>query len=144
VNAASGDTIEVGPGRYGDLDGDGVFDDPGDEAAEIDTGCDCLVKVDRSLVIVSRAGAGATIIDAGGAPVRVVLVDSPVVVFGLKGKGFTVTGSADTTGIDAPRENVRVAGNRALRNGGNGFVLDGNAGVIIAEDNPRSARSSGC
>ena len=31
VNAAAGDTIVVGPGRYGDLNGDGSFGGPGEE-----------------------------------------------------------------------------------------------------------------
>jgi len=43
ANAQAGDTIQVGPGRYGDADGG--FDAPGDESAEIDTGCDCLLHV---------------------------------------------------------------------------------------------------
>ena len=35
TNAVAGDTIEVGPGRYGDVDFDGAFSSPGDEPAEI-------------------------------------------------------------------------------------------------------------
>jgi len=31
-NANTGDHILVGPGRYGDLNGDGDFNDPGEEA----------------------------------------------------------------------------------------------------------------
>ncbi len=134
-NAVAGDTIEVGPGRYGDLDGDGLFTGAGDEAAEIDTGCDCMVHVDRPLTLISRDGAGATLLDAGGAAIDVVAASVANVNFGKKGKGFTLTGSSDGTGFDSPRENITVRGNRAFANGNDGFQVDGNSGFIVIEDN---------
>ena len=48
ANAAAGDTIEVGPGRYGDLNRINGFTDPGDEPAEIGSGCLCMIKVDSA------------------------------------------------------------------------------------------------
>ena len=47
TNASAGDTIIVGPGRYGDIDGDNAFTTSGDEAAEIGSGCNCVLKVDK-------------------------------------------------------------------------------------------------
>lgn len=35
AHASEGDRIVVGPGLYGDVNGDGDFNDPGDEAAEL-------------------------------------------------------------------------------------------------------------
>src|SRR5687767_3966618 len=48
AQASPRDTINVGPGAYGDLNEDGSFDGPGEEAAEIgaDT-CNCVIKVDK-------------------------------------------------------------------------------------------------
>src|SRR5262245_20507374 len=42
--AAAGDQIVVGPGRYGDLDGDGVFEPAaGEEAGQPGAGCFCMI-----------------------------------------------------------------------------------------------------
>jgi len=134
-NAAIGDTIEVGPGRYGDLDGDGMFDGTGEEAAEIGGGCDCMIHVDRPLTIVSRDGRGATVLDAAFAPVAVVRIDADGVTFGLKGKGFTLTGSSGDHGLICPGSNATVAGNRFVGNGGNGLDAQAVEGVTTVTDN---------
>lgn len=96
-----------------------------------------MIHVDRPLVIVSRDGAGATVLDAAGAPVRVVKIDADGVTFGLKGKGFTVTRSSDDHGLNCPGSNAVLAGNRLVANGGNadsGFRLD-NSDVKILQRN---------
>src|SRR5438034_982011 len=62
VNAAAGDTIVVGPGRYGDLNGDGNFGGPGEEAGP--AGCGCMIEVNKRLTLQSSDGAGVTILDA--------------------------------------------------------------------------------
>jgi parallel beta-helix repeat protein len=101
ANASSGDKIVVGPGLYGDIDGDGAFTTPGDEAAEVDTGCDCLIDVDKSVTITSRDGATATLLTAGGATVdRLVSISASNVVFGQKGKGFEMLGDGAAHGIE--------------------------------------------
>ncbi len=127
ANAAAGDKIVVGPGRYGDLDDDGAFTSPGEEDAELDTGCDCMVDVTKRLTITSSDGAGATILDAGGADLAVVEVSADGVVFGKKKKGFTLTGSGDDNGLvtDEGTSGIAVAGNRALNNSEDGFQLNG-------------------
>jgi parallel beta-helix repeat protein len=134
-NAAIGDTIEVGPGRYGDLDGNGIFGGTGEEIADVDSGCDCMIRVDRPLMLISRDGAGATVLDAGGAPIDVVAIAADRVTFGLKGKGFTLTGSSDGNGLDCSQNDIKVAGNRAFKNGNIGFRVDGSAGVVVVEGN---------
>src|SRR5262245_17312598 len=84
ANAAAGDTIVVGPGRYGDLNLDGNFSDPGDEAAQIGTGCSCMINVDKPLTIVSRDGASPTVLDvtSGSSATDVVHIGVGDVVFG--------------------------------------------------------------
>jgi parallel beta-helix repeat protein len=125
ANANAGDTIDVGPGRYGDLNGDGDFGDPGDEAAEIDLGCDCMVRVDKPLMIASRNGAGATLLDAGDAPIDVVRVEASPTVFGKPKRGFTLRGSANGSGFSSEQDGITLAGNIAVENGWTGFKASG-------------------
>jgi len=148
ANAVAGDTLMVGPGRYGDLDGSGTFTPAtGEEAAEVNTGCDCMFRVNKTLTILSSAGAGATVLDAGGAPINVVRTQISGVVFGKARRGFTLTnGGAEGVLVHGSTSAVTVAGNLARGvldgfvgfgsghrfignvasgNGGTGFVVDG-------------------
>ena len=50
-NAVPGDTIIVGPGHYGDLNGNGAFTEAGDEFGKIGSGCQCMIHVDKPLKI---------------------------------------------------------------------------------------------
>jgi hypothetical protein len=121
----------VGPGRYGDVNGDGRFDDPGDEAAELQVpGCECMLKIDKPLTLESTHGAGATVLDAVGMPVDVVRIFTDHVVFGAKGKGFTLTRGRNGLAI-LSNEEVRVRGNRSIGNAERGFLI-GNAERIFA------------
>jgi len=131
ARAAPNDTVEVGPGRYGDLDGDGSFDDPGDELAEVDTGCDCMIHLGLPVRLVSRDGAGATLLDAGGAPIAVVRIDADGAVLGKKRRGFSFTGSGDDDGVDSAGSGVRVEASFALANGRTGFSLGGDGGTTL-------------
>ncbi|WP_164020066.1 right-handed parallel beta-helix repeat-containing protein [Pyxidicoccus trucidator] len=131
-NARHGDRIVVGPGRYGDLNADGDFSDPGDEAAEVLTGCRCMILIDKRLQIESTDGAKATVLDASGAVLDVVNITANGVIFGGDGKGFTVTGARmvtddDGLGLDilAARD-VRVIDNIAQGNQATGFRINGN------------------
>jgi hypothetical protein len=137
--AATDDTIIVGPGRYGDVNGDGDFDDPGDEAAELEVGsCLCLVKVNkRGLTIRSRDGAAATVVDAGGLPVSVVHVEADDATVGSRRGGFTLIGGHRGISVDAGTRRVTVDGNLAIIDAGDpstdldaglfdaAFVIDG-------------------
>jgi hypothetical protein len=91
ANSSGGDIISVGPGRYGDLDGDGTLGNiPGEE---VGCGGGCLIDVRKRLTIRSTHGAGVTVLDAGRAslPDGVALLTDGV-VFGQQGSGFTITG----------------------------------------------------
>jgi parallel beta-helix repeat protein len=132
ANANSGDRVVVGPGRYGDLDGDGAFTSPGEEAAEVDSGCDCMIHVDKTLTIESRAGAGATVLDAGGAPVDVVRIWANGVTFGKPKKGFTLIRGSSGLKLYWGSNSVRIAGNLATRNDVGGFVKYGGTGNVLS------------
>jgi Right handed beta helix region len=121
-NAAAGDTILVGAGQYGDLNGDGQLSGPGEERGSIPG---CVVCINKSLTILSLHGANVTIIDAAKLPVSintVVEIGASNVTFGSMNAGFTVAG-ARVTGVSAasPAQNVHVRGNIALNNGQSGF-----------------------
>ena len=119
ANAAPGDKIVVGPGRYGDVDGDGILGEPGEEAAA----ASALVTVTKPLAIESRDGAAATIIDAGGTTANHVRIVANGVRFGKPKKGFTLQNAPSGSGVTvevSPGNDVVVAGNRSVGNR-NGF-----------------------
>lgn len=93
-HASSGDTILVGPGRYGDLDGSGVLGDaPGEELGS--AGCDCVLSIDKNVIVISTTGAAVTIVDGRSANVdATVRVRAVGGEFGRPGKGFMVTETA--------------------------------------------------
>ncbi|HEY2385974.1 MAG TPA: right-handed parallel beta-helix repeat-containing protein [Candidatus Binatia bacterium] len=140
--AGQGDTILVGPGRYGDIDQSGTFIAPGDEAAEVGTGCNCMLHVTKRVTIVSRDGAGTTILDANGATIDVVRIDAAATIFGKKGQGFTLTGAKGAgNGLVTEAESVTIAGNIAFANSGNGIAIS--AGHAIVSDNRAVANADG-
>lgn len=133
ANAAAGDDIIVGPGRYGDLNGNGTFElAGGEEKAEVGSGCNCMIRVNKPLTIESRDGAAATVLDAGLAGVDVVLIEPSAggTVFGKKKKGFTLTLGGNGLDIAGGTVGVRVAGNLATVNGNKGFRVDGSGHVL--------------
>ena len=133
-NAAPGDTILVGPGRYGDLNSDNDFDDPGEEPAQPNVGFGCVVCVDKRVRVLSTDGAAATIVD-GGNPVSdfpyVVFISASGVTFGERNRGFTIK-EGQLIGLGANAFDVRVVGNVALNNPNVGFS---SVKSIYASDN---------
>jgi parallel beta-helix repeat protein len=139
ANASDEDRIVVGPGRYGDLNGDGDFHDPGEEAAELDFGCFCMIKVNKPVTIESSNGALATVLDdavpdTNGFVTSVVSITASSVVFGRPKRGFTLTGGRGPlpNGLFITNTNgVKVEGNVARTGRGTGFfVPGGNAHVF--------------
>jgi parallel beta-helix repeat protein len=147
INASEGDTILVGPGRYGDLNSDGDFDDPGEEAARLDCGTSAaVICIDKRLTVLSTNGAAATVLDAAGASIEglanVVLITADGVLFGKKHQGFTITGGAHY-GLNVQETgNVRITGNSARNNPDIGFILTAAGGGIHAEDNLASGNGT--
>jgi parallel beta-helix repeat protein len=134
-NADPGMRIMVGPGSYGDLNRDGVFGGPGEEAGEIDFGCHCLVKVTKQVTILSTHGATVTVVDAtlprpGGSLLVAVRIFANGVVFGRPGHGFTLTRSGRTSALAVGGvTGVVVAGNIASHNS-DGFVVAGTGNIL--------------
>lgn len=146
TNASAGNTLLVGPGRYGDLNRDGDFDDPGEEAARLNCGfTGAVICVDKRLNILSTNGAHVTVLDAAGANVtglvNVVAIITDRVNFGDTNRGFTIRGSRFYGLRVAGADNVRVVGNVANNNGDIGFIFDAINGPIRARDNLASGAS---
>lgn len=133
-NASDGDVILVEPGTYGDRTGDGDFDDPGEEGAEIGFGCECVIHIDRRLVVVSREGAATTVIDVGGAAVSGIAVGAAGAVLGVSDHGFTISGasarSRAAVRIDPETAGAVVWGN-SIVNGSDGLLVDGRDHLIL-------------
>jgi hypothetical protein len=123
ADAAPGDTIVVGPGVYGgDLDADMTVGEPGEETGS--PGCGCMLSVNKPVSVISRDGAGSTVIDARAQDVATnVLLILDGGEFGRPGKGFTVTntGAFGGDGIVIDSANVQVRGNQVVAIASNAF-----------------------
>lgn len=140
-NAAPGDKIVVGPGRYGDLDADGTFGEPGEETGS----SNAVVRIDKTLTVESVEGAATTLIDAGGANLITVRISANGVLFGKAKKGFTLARSG-VFGVlvDVDSAGVVVSGVRAVNNR-TGFASKGPVVVrnSVAEANDENGFSLG-
>jgi hypothetical protein len=139
TNAASGSTILVAPGRYGDIDGDGRFESPGDERPQrrdypspsgLPISLACVVCILKPVHVLSMDGAAATVIDAAATTYHVVQIVAQNVVFGDVNRGFMVTGavvpgdgSDGGDGLFLAAGPGRIIGNIARANGAVGFDL---------------------
>jgi hypothetical protein len=143
VNASDGDTIWVGPGHYGDVNGDGNFTGPGDEQPDPNGGEEnlpsgpfgCIVCITKALHIYSTDGAALTFIEAnastGSNSTVMILRDGGD--FGAPDHGFTITGG-NTYGVTiAPyyggstysvSQNMTIKGNVDIGDG-EGFYIQG-------------------
>jgi hypothetical protein len=148
--AAAGDTIVVGPGRYGDLNRNGTLGDlPGEEIGS--PGCSCVLSMNKNVIIISSAGAAVTVIDGRSMKVvQTVVVLSIGGEFGRPGKGFTVTetGRKDNTspptfsghGIGIAAAGVKVRGNHVIFTGGD---VNYSTGIGIFTVNHEAIRIEG-
>ncbi len=135
-HAIAGDTISVGPGHYGDLNHDGTLAGPGEEAGTVAVGPGIFIG--KRLTVLSRDGAGETVLDFGNATslgndVNGVSIVANGTVFGKPKKGFTITRvGADAAGVRilGIAVGVHVAGNRVVDVGGTGFAIDGAQHVV--------------
>src|SRR5438445_1136067 len=62
TRAAPGDKIIVGPGVYGDLNANGTPGEAGEETPS--PGCNCVLSINKPVVVVSSGGAAATVISS--------------------------------------------------------------------------------
>jgi len=143
-HAANLDLIIVGPGKYGDLNGDGILgNSPGEEVPTAN--CSCMLALNKSVTLVSSDGAAATVIDARTVDVfNNVAVTIHGAIFGKPGLGFTVTETKAATtncfGIDlGSAEGVTIEGNLVAASHfctGEGITADAiNPGKGLVRDN---------
>ena len=137
ANARARDQIVVGPGRYGDLNGNGILGEPGEETGG---NCICMIFVDKPLTLQSVAGAVATILDAStvaGANVVEVGLGGSGSTVGMPSKGFTFRGGF--SGLVTPNgpflADLTVGGNIAINSVENGFLLHAGSGSFTLTDN---------
>jgi len=112
--AADGDAVVVGPGAYGDLNGNGIL---GDSTGEETGGRGCMLAIGRDVMLSSSDGAAATIVDAHlDATSCNVGVFADGAQVGKPGKGFTITSTDLThaTGVLVNARNVTVRGNQLV------------------------------
>lgn len=122
ANANPGDTVLVGPGVYGDVNADGDLADPGEENSGV---AGKTIVVSKNLVLVSRDGAGSTVIRTVASSTAL-SIEASDVALGKKGRGFTVRGASGSTGIavGAGLSNVTIMGN----------VVDGHPAALATVD----------
>ena len=134
AHAQDDDTIVVGPGIYGDINGnfqiETVTDDTGEEAwFWLDASNMVIINVNKRLTLVSRDGANSTVIDPGNTNYDILVrIAADGVVFGKPGKGFTLRQGGIGVMVDGVSD-VRIAGNTAEYFAQFGFM----AGSIITQ-----------
>ena len=141
--AVAGDTIIVGPGRYGDLNRNGALGDIlGEETGS--PGCSCVLSINKNVIVISSAGAAVTMIDGRSVDVisNVLLITNGG-EFGRPGKGFTVTETAfhdgfryHGNGIVLDSANVMVRGNQVVFTRRARFEGTEGAGILTVNDAP--------
>lgn len=143
--ATVGGTIVVGPGRYGDLDGDGTLGEAGEETPGTVNTSDCMIAIDKQVTVVSSAGAWSTSLNPGtaGGLDATVCLGATGTVFGAYGKGFTVRSPEFAyAGIYS----LSVAGDSVVAGSQVQCASGGSYGIVMSHDNPQllSSRASGC
>jgi len=141
--AREGDTILVGPGRYGDADVVATLTGPGDERP--DAGLECMICIDKRVRVLSTNGPELTSIQEADITVgALVLIRANGVTFGERDRGFTIYGRANRVpgqegaavgiAVDGASD-VRVEGNVVTAVTGAAIRLDGKNGPIRASRN---------
>ncbi|MBI2834973.1 MAG: right-handed parallel beta-helix repeat-containing protein [Acidobacteria bacterium] len=137
ANAVASDTIQVGPGTYGDLDGSGTVGDSPGEEKETPAVYGCMIDIKIPLTIVSQYGAGATVLDAGGtilSPVCIMTSGASGAVLGKPGQGFTLrNGTFGLFVVGGPTgvSGVSVEGNIAENSDSVGFNIQEAPGAVV-------------
>ncbi len=132
-NANPGNTVLVGPGTYGDINGDGDFDEYGEESCPSMMG-NCVVCVDKdNLKLESTMGAAHTLIDGDDSIAAGVCLRGTGVSFGKKKGGFTVRHARKGVVLEAQRLTVQYI--RAVDNTLDGFYGEGAGGPLVLVGN---------
>ena len=102
--ASAGDTVLVGPGKYGDVNGDGQLGGAGEE---LNYGTSAL-RITKSVRVLSSAGAVLTVIDGAGVVYAPVDIRADGITFGAPGAGFTLAGGQFQGLMCEGQTNVRI------------------------------------
>jgi len=137
--ANPGDTVLVGPGKYGDINHDGQLGGVGEE---ISSGTAAL-RIAKQVRVVSSAGAALTVIDAGGGVWAAVDIAADGITFGTAGGGFTLVGGQFYALICQGQTNLRISGNIATGSPSNGFVVYSSGNVEITDNIAHHNASAG-
>jgi hypothetical protein len=132
-NARADDTVLVQPGRYGDLDRDGVLGGVGEETPD----GEAALRISKPVKVLSTNGAVSTVIDGGSATQAAVEIASSNVTFGGIETGFTLIGGRDYGLFTDGFTNVRISGN-VVRGAPSSGMLVISAGAIEVSDNVAS------
>jgi len=145
-NAPDGALVVVGPGRYGDLNADGVLSADPEVGEEDPVPCgsaSCTVRLTKPVTVISSDGPGATVIDAGTKLLTGVLVTSNGAQLGREGQGFTIAG-AKAEAVTVRAGSVRIEGNIVSGNAAHSVLLDvGLASVVHRGGRARRAEWDG-
>ena len=146
ANAQNGDTILVGPGLYGDINGDGDFEDAGEETP--DHSQHCVICIRKSIRLLSLHGPLATIINGDGSffsvdnlpasELRLAIIFAGDVVFGIKDHGFTLRRQIRGVDVAGGPGDVVIAGHVAHELDLYSFRSDRAEGPIELSDNVAS------
>jgi hypothetical protein len=137
ANAAAGDTVLVGPGLYGDVNGNGTLGETGEEPSAA-----CSININKAVKVVSRDGARSTILDFSqvdlGSTLTAVCINANAAVFGQSNKGFLIAnnpGGSGSVGVEvvSGTTGVTVAGNVSRNAQDEHFTIDGDSAKV--EDN---------
>jgi len=132
ANAGVDDTVVVGPGRYGDVNGNTSIGGADEEEPNVN-GCGCILDVGKRVTVVSRDGASATIIDAGKTSFDLVRVSADGAQFGQKNKGFTLTRTkSGFDALDVTANDAGVGGHIVSGNEFFGYNVEGSRNTITA------------
>lgn len=107
--AADDDTVLVGPGRYGELNGDDALGGAGEETGNYNG----VVYINKRIKVLSAEGAGATIIRGVSSVPDVVYMDVDGSQFGARNQGFTVYGSNSFGVSNNNMSSGKISGNTA-------------------------------
>ena len=127
--AGSGGRVIVGPGRYGDLDADGVLGEAGEEP--VPGACNCMILIAQPVTLESTGGAGATVISVPSTVSFGVRVQADDVVFGKKTRGFTISGGFTVMQVDLGFKHANIAGDRITAGMSTGLSMGGSDHMIV-------------
>jgi hypothetical protein len=139
AHAAAGDNVWVGPGRYGDLNGDGDLNDAQEEHLQKIGTVLCMICITKSIHLYSLFGPEVTQITAPASqnPVGIALVYviASDVTIGSLGHGFTFRGGDRSVEAEGTLDWVRVIGNIAVQGGNTAFSFSSlGRGLIVANN----------